>query len=82
MKDLLKTLGLCLLIGGPIGLYQYREKLNDDVVKVADINKDGITNQSELEKVYKELEIQYNESNPKKLGIIECKKYLSNHKTK
>ena len=78
MKNLLKILGLCILIGGPLSLYQYRENLNHEVAKIADINKDGMTNELEWKKVYNELGIHLNLLHPKKLGIIECKKYLSN----
>jgi hypothetical protein len=54
--------------------------LNNKVAVTADINKDNSTDRTEWKKVYDELGIHYDELNSKKLGIIECNKYLSKHK--
>ena len=77
MKDLIKIAGFCFLIGGP---FLCRSDLNYRVSKVADINKDNVTDISEWKKVYSKLGIHFDELNPKKLGIFDCTKYLLKNK--
>ncbi len=56
-----------------------RLNLQNQVSIIADINKDGITSQSEWARVYNSLGIQYDFLNKRDLTSTELKDYLGKH---
>ena len=53
------------------------DKLETSVQVAADTDKNGVTSKNEWIEVYRDLNIHYNELNPKQLNIEQMNKYLT-----